>query len=95
MSSTLIQIPGYGNVLLDCGEGTFGQLARTFGIGDAADGQSVWHVLRELRCVFVSHAHGDHHIGLAGVLAMRRKVCFVRASDYGRADEPTRVSVRR
>ncbi|TFK47540.1 hypothetical protein OE88DRAFT_1665716 [Heliocybe sulcata] len=70
VSSTLIQIPGYGAILFDAGEGTYGQLVRAFGPGP--DG--VEKLLRELRCVFVSHAHGDHHIGLARVLSERRKL---------------------
>ena len=35
----------------------------------------VWQALRELKCVFLSHVHGDHHGGVAKLLAMRRKVC--------------------
>jgi ribonuclease Z len=53
---------------LDCGEGTWGQLVRQFG----SDG--VWEVLRDLKCIYVSHIHGDHHMGLAQVLAKRRLV---------------------
>ncbi|KAH9940691.1 hypothetical protein B0H21DRAFT_572283 [Amylocystis lapponica] len=70
VSSTLVQIPGRGNVLLDAGEGTWGQLVRMFGRDDPAGG--VWDVLRDLKCVFLSHMHGDHHIGLAKILAMRK-----------------------
>lgn len=35
---------------------------------------SVWQVLRELKSIFISHMHGDHHIGLAKILAMRQRV---------------------
>ncbi|OBZ77397.1 hypothetical protein A0H81_02334 [Grifola frondosa] len=31
VSSTVLQIPGWGNIMLDCGEGTWGQLVRSFG----------------------------------------------------------------
>ncbi|KAJ7035559.1 hypothetical protein C8F04DRAFT_1037200 [Mycena alexandri] len=67
VSSTLIRIPSRGSILLDAGEGTYGQLARHFGpdVGD---------VLRDLRCVFVSHIHGDHHTGVAKILAKRRQL---------------------
>ncbi|KZT20914.1 hypothetical protein NEOLEDRAFT_1172230 [Neolentinus lepideus HHB14362 ss-1] len=71
VSGTLLQIPNYGSILLDTGEGTYGQLARAFGLGS----EGVDKVLRELRCVFVSHVHADHHVGLARVLAERAKLC--------------------
>ncbi|RPD65585.1 hypothetical protein L226DRAFT_479775 [Lentinus tigrinus ALCF2SS1-7] len=70
VSSTLIQIPGHGNILLDCGEGTWGQLVRSF--GDTEDG--VWQVMRDLKCIFLSHMHGDHHMGLSKILTMRAKM---------------------
>lgn len=43
-----------GSLLLDCGEGTFGQLCRHY--GDAVD-----EVLSKISTVFVSHLHADHH----------------------------------
>ncbi|KAJ7272678.1 hypothetical protein B0H12DRAFT_1043818 [Mycena haematopus] len=67
VSSTLIRIPSRGSILLDAGEGTYGQLARHFGPG-------VGDVLRDLRCIFVSHIHGDHHMGVAKILAERRQL---------------------
>ncbi|CDO70624.1 hypothetical protein BN946_scf184748.g22 [Trametes cinnabarina] len=70
VSGTLIQIPGRGNILLDCGEGTWGQLARSFGNDPARTG-GVWQVLRDLKCIFLSHMHGDHHMGLSKILLMR------------------------
>ncbi|KAJ7102976.1 hypothetical protein C8R43DRAFT_230388 [Mycena crocata] len=67
VSSTLIRIPSRGSILLDAGEGTWGQLARHFG-------PDVDNVLRDLRCIFVSHIHGDHHTGVAKILAKRRQL---------------------
>ncbi|KAJ7173690.1 hypothetical protein C8R46DRAFT_1083687 [Mycena filopes] len=67
VSSTLIRVPSRGSILLDAGEGTYGQLARHFG-SDVGD------VLRDLRCIFVSHIHGDHHTGVAKILAKRRQL---------------------
>ncbi|KAF8631971.1 hypothetical protein AX15_002105 [Amanita polypyramis BW_CC] len=77
VSSTLITIPEGGNILLDAGEGTWGQLVRHYGLGQgpkAAEGTSddVWQVLRDLKCIFISHIHADHHMGLATILAKRR-----------------------
>jgi ribonuclease BN (tRNA processing enzyme) len=73
VSGHLIQIPDWGNLLLDAGEGTWGQMARYFGT-DRARHSNVWQALRELKCVFASHAHADHHTGLAKILAMRQQV---------------------
>jgi ribonuclease Z len=80
VSSTLISIPGWGNVLLDAGEGTWGQLVRQYGPGqgptesNSATSSDVWQVLRDLKCIFISHMHADHHIGLANILAKRKLV---------------------
>ncbi|KAF8075182.1 hypothetical protein FPV67DRAFT_1476334 [Lyophyllum atratum] len=71
VSSTLLQIPNWGNILLDAGEGTWGQLARQFGLDDETP-DNVWNMLRELKCIYISHVHGDHHMGLAQILAKRR-----------------------
>ncbi|KAK7437378.1 hypothetical protein VKT23_018623 [Stygiomarasmius scandens] len=73
VSGTAILIPGYGNILLDCGEGTWGQLARHFG-EDESSPDNVRQFLRDLRCLFVSHVHGDHHMGVAHLLAQRKKL---------------------
>ncbi|KAI6010112.1 hypothetical protein EDC04DRAFT_3072447 [Pisolithus marmoratus] len=71
VSATLIHIPKYGYLLLDAGEGTWGQLVRKYG-RDPSSSSNVWQMLRELKCIFISHIHGDHHIGLAKLLAMRQ-----------------------
>ncbi|TFK29593.1 hypothetical protein FA15DRAFT_752407 [Coprinopsis marcescibilis] len=65
VSSTLIQIPNYGNVLLDAGEGTYFQLARHFGE------EGVKQVLRDIKCLYVSHVHADHHMGVPLLLRKR------------------------
>ncbi|KAF9454406.1 hypothetical protein P691DRAFT_717421 [Macrolepiota fuliginosa MF-IS2] len=66
--STLIKTP-HGNILLDAGEGTMGQLTRRFGRGSEGD---VNDILANLKCIFVSHAHADHHMGLAKLLRQRK-----------------------
>lgn len=75
VTSNFIHIPSHGNIILDCGEGTWGQLARHFGT-DVSSKDNVFEMLRNLRCIFISHIHGDHHIGLSKILAMRQKVSY-------------------
>ncbi|KAJ7614656.1 hypothetical protein DFH06DRAFT_129359, partial [Mycena polygramma] len=66
--ATLVRIPAYGSILLDCGEGTWGHLVRQFGTAGACD------VLRDLKCIFISQMHINHHSGLASLLAMRKQL---------------------
>ncbi|XP_027125007.2 tRNase Z TRZ3, mitochondrial [Coffea arabica] len=66
VSSILLNLFSKGSILFDCGEGTLGQLKRRFGV-DRAD-----EIIRDLRCIWISHIHGDHHTGLARILALRR-----------------------
>ncbi|ORY33064.1 hypothetical protein BCR39DRAFT_520998 [Naematelia encephala] len=65
VSATLLQIPNVGNILLDAGENTLGQLRRRFGPEGAQK------ALKELRLVFISHMHADHHLGLQALLEER------------------------
>ncbi|XP_043704195.1 tRNase Z TRZ3, mitochondrial isoform X2 [Telopea speciosissima] len=68
VSSIYINLFSKGSLLLDCGEGTLGQLKRRFGVKGADD------AVRSLRCIWISHIHADHHTGLARILALRREL---------------------
>ncbi|WFD33134.1 ribonuclease Z [Malassezia sp. CBS 17886] len=77
--STLVHLRGTGYILLDAGEGTFFQLARRCGPGargwkDGSGYEGIDTVLRNLRMIFVSHIHGDHHMGVVRLLLERRKL---------------------
>lgn len=61
VSATLVRVPGYGNYLFDAGENTMGQLRRVFG-------QELPDVLRNLKVIWISHLHADHHLGTASVI---------------------------
>ncbi|KAI1842692.1 hypothetical protein JX265_002702 [Neoarthrinium moseri] len=61
VSATLVRVPGFGNYLFDAGENTMGQLRRTFG-------SELPSVLRDLKVIWISHLHADHHLGTAGVI---------------------------
>uniref|UniRef100_A0A8C7CNA2 Zinc phosphodiesterase ELAC protein 2 n=1 Tax=Oncorhynchus kisutch TaxID=8019 RepID=A0A8C7CNA2_ONCKI len=54
VSGNLVNISATQSVLLDCGEGTFGQLCRHYG-------DSVDETLAKISTVFISHMHADHH----------------------------------
>lgn len=64
VSATLVRVPGVGNYLFDCGENTLGQLKRVFG-------PEIREVLRDLKVLWISHLHADHHLGTASVLRAR------------------------
>ncbi|KAG0651895.1 tRNA 3 endonuclease 1 [Hyphodiscus hymeniophilus] len=77
VSATLLRVPGFGNYLFDCGENTLGQLQRVFG-------SELPEVLRELKVIWISHLHADHHLGTASV---------IRAwNEYTRDDERTKAN---
>ncbi|OAV93262.1 hypothetical protein PTTG_08554 [Puccinia triticina 1-1 BBBD Race 1] len=72
VSSTLLHIPNvqaqnFDFVLLDAGEGTLGQIKRKFGPD--------WkETLKNLKLIFISHLHADHHCGLASLLVERSRL---------------------
>ncbi|ESW22643.1 hypothetical protein PHAVU_005G170100 [Phaseolus vulgaris] len=66
VSSIYINLFSKGGLLMDCGEGTLGQLKRRYGVTGADD------AVRTLKCIWISHIHADHHTGLARILALRR-----------------------
>uniref|UniRef100_A0A8C1SR32 Zinc phosphodiesterase ELAC protein 2 n=1 Tax=Cyprinus carpio TaxID=7962 RepID=A0A8C1SR32_CYPCA len=66
VSGTLVNISSSQSLLLDCGEGTFGQLCRHYG-------NDVDEVLSRLSTIFVSHLHADHHTGLIHLLLERQR----------------------
>uniref|UniRef100_A0A673HV94 Zinc phosphodiesterase ELAC protein 2 n=1 Tax=Sinocyclocheilus rhinocerous TaxID=307959 RepID=A0A673HV94_9TELE len=59
VSGTLVNISSSQSLLLDCGEGTFGQMCRHY--GDDVD-----EILSRLSTIFVSHLHADHHTNSLG-----------------------------
>jgi ribonuclease Z len=61
VSATLLRVPGIGNYLFDCGENTLGQLKRVFGA-------ELPGILQDLKVIWISHLHADHHLGTASVI---------------------------
>ncbi|BGP57816.1 hypothetical protein JCM8202v2_005463 [Rhodotorula sphaerocarpa] len=79
VSGTLLHLPREREddpkqyILLDAGEGTWGQLARRFGNGEDGE-ESVQDVLGSLKMIFLSHMHQDHHAGIATILRKRAQL---------------------
>lgn len=65
VSGILVNISPDCSILLDCGEGTYNQLQRIYGLS------AMKSVLRKISCIFISHLHADHHLGLFQVLKER------------------------
>lgn len=72
--SNLVRIPRldpelntikYTSILLDGGENTLGSMMRTFGHDGGAQLQQL---LQELKLIYLSHLHADHHLGLISVI---------------------------
>lgn len=56
-----------GGMMVDCGEGSLGQLRRRFGV--ACD-----DIVANLQAVWISHIHADHHVGLPRLLNARKQL---------------------
>lgn len=69
VSSILVYTHPDSCVLLDCGEGTYGQIVRFYGKERAQK------TLLDLKAIFISHLHADHHIGLIGLLQAKIRAC--------------------
>lgn len=63
VSAILLRMPqGLGNYLFDCGEGTLGQLKRLYAAAQLDE------ILFNLKGIWISHLHADHHLGTMSVL---------------------------
>lgn len=62
VSATLLRVPGCGSYLMDCGENTLGQLKRMYTAPQLAE------LLQDLKLIWISHLHADHHLGLTSVI---------------------------
>lgn len=56
-----------GGLLLDCGEGSYSQLVRSYGEG-------ISQVLLDLKAILITHLHADHDLGIIKVLYERAKL---------------------
>lgn len=63
-----VAIDADSSMIMDCGEGSYGQMVRFFGA------ENIQRELKKIKCIFVSHLHADHHLGLISILQERSKV---------------------
>lgn len=50
------------NILMDCGEGSYQQIFLHFGLNKTKE------IISDLSCIFITHKHGDHMLGLPKIL---------------------------
>ena len=62
VAATLLRVPGCGSYLMDCGENTLGQLKRMY------TGPQLAELFHDLKLIWISHLHADHHLGLTSVI---------------------------
>lgn len=55
------------SAILDCGEDSYGQLYRHYGP------EKIIQFFRQLKLIYISHHHADHHIGLISLLRERKR----------------------
>ena len=84
VSGTLLRVPGSGSYLFDAGENTLGQLSRIY------TQQELLEVLRDLRMIWISHLHADHHLGITSIIKAWYKAVY---GDNYVEDESAKVSL--
>ena len=77
VAGTLLRVPGYGSYIFDAGENTLGQLRRRF------PPEELDSIFRDLKMIWISHLHADHHLGSASLIKAWRKAVF--------GDEPSQL----
>ena len=68
-NSAIYLFSGKSAILMDCSEGTYGQIVDYCG-----DQAKVDAVVRKTRVLYITHLHGDHNLGLPRFLDERDKL---------------------
>ncbi|CAG2208967.1 rnz [Mytilus edulis] len=71
----IINVDEETSILMDCGDGTINQLYMLY--GDKTD-----EILINMKCIYISHLHADHHLGLAGILFARKAALERAGKEY-------------
>lgn len=74
-----------GGFFFDCGEGSYGQLCLRYSSRPGAGGPAsppahelVADLVADLKAVWVSHIHADHHLGLLSLLSVYKQTWMAR-----------------
>jgi len=65
VSCILVETQSEKFIMLDCGEGSLGQLYRQ------RDKEGAQKALRNLKAIYISHQHSDHHLGCVNLILDR------------------------
>jgi ribonuclease Z len=84
VSATLLEVHSHSAMLIDCGEGTWGQLRVLFP-------DRVEELMRDLHMILITHAHQDHCFGIYTIIQQRRRV--FHEAGICRSFECTRVGL--
>ncbi|XP_055317663.1 ribonuclease Z, mitochondrial-like [Sitodiplosis mosellana] len=66
VTAILVHTAPDSSILLDCGEGTVGQICRFYG-------SRTEDVIRNIKALHITHMHGDHHMGVMDLIRTRQK----------------------
>jgi ribonuclease Z len=72
VTGMLLKQSDHRSIVLDIGEGTMGQLLRMRSACEDRQ-QQCRHIYNEIKAVWISHPHADHHLGLVRLLKDRRQ----------------------
>eukprot|EP01125_Pyxidicula_operculata_P017165 TRINITY_DN5989_c0_g1_i4.p1 TRINITY_DN5989_c0_g1~~TRINITY_DN5989_c0_g1_i4.p1 ORF type:complete len:750 (-),score=146.91 TRINITY_DN5989_c0_g1_i4:8-2257(-) len=67
VSGMILRMRDRGGLLVDPGSGTYHQMYRKYGHDKLKE------VLRDIKCIWLSHKHPDHHTGIIPVLIKRQQ----------------------
>ncbi|KAG7342937.1 beta-lactamase-like protein [Nitzschia inconspicua] len=75
VSGIVVKMDNGNAIMLDCGEGTVGQLLRAQLKDDedrACKNNGSVQTIKSIKAVWISHPHADHHLGILRLLSERR-----------------------
>lgn len=79
-ASAIYYVSEQRGVLMDCAEGSYGQIFDHFGNKAKTD-----EVLLKTRAIFITHIHGDHQLGIIKILQERDQLMDIEGNkQYGK-----------